>query len=164
MLNEYAITLVAGIGLGVFIVSHVVAYLRSPLKDVPGPFLAKFTNVWRLINHYKATQISTQQRLHKELGPAVRIGPNTVSLSDPTLLRTVYSTRGEYIKVSHPWSQLRRHSRLKETSWTTLSSSVMATLTGQYRATSIQSMTPYKTAMSSRMSSALGATPFTAGT
>ncbi|KAG6353877.1 hypothetical protein INS49_005134 [Diaporthe citri] len=98
MLNEYTIALIAGVGLGVLVVSHVVAYLRSPLKDIPGPFLAKFTNMWRLIDHYKATQISTQRRLHEELGPAVQIGPNVVSLSDPTLLKTVYSTRGEYIK------------------------------------------------------------------
>lgn len=102
MLDEYAITLIAGFGLSVLVVSHVVAYLRSPLKDIPGPFLAKLTNMWRLIDHYKATQISTQRRLHEELGPAVRIGPNVVSLSDPTLLKTVYSTRGEYIKVRHP--------------------------------------------------------------
>ena len=99
MLNVYTFTLIAGIALGVLVVSHVVAYLRSPLKDIPGPFLAKFTNMWRLIDHFKATQISTQRRLHKNLGPAVRIGPNFVSLSDPTLLKTVYSTRGEYLKV-----------------------------------------------------------------
>ncbi|KAK7708535.1 hypothetical protein SLS64_006637 [Diaporthe eres] len=98
MLDGYTIALIAGVGLGVLIVSHVVAYLRSPLNDIPGPFLAKLTNVWRLIDHYKATQISTQRRLHDEFGPAVRIGPNVVSLSDPTLLKTVYSTRGEYIK------------------------------------------------------------------
>lgn len=110
MLNGYTITLIACIGLGVLVVSHVVAYLRSPLKDIPGPVLAKFSNVWRLFDHYKATQISTQRQLHKELGPAVRIGPNIVSLSDPTLLKTVYSTRGEYIKVSHHWSQLQRRS------------------------------------------------------
>lgn len=99
MLNVYTFTLIAGIALSVFVVSHVVAYVRSPLKDIPGPFLARFTNIWRLIDHYKATQISTQRRLHEELGPAVRIGPNIVSLSDPTLLKTVYSTRGEYLKV-----------------------------------------------------------------
>lgn len=99
------LTLIASIFLGILIVSHVVAYLRSPLRDIPGPFLAKFTDLWRLIDHYNATQISSQRRLHEELGPAVRIGPNSVSLSDPTLLKTVYSTRGEYLKVRHPCPQ-----------------------------------------------------------
>ncbi|KAG8159003.1 hypothetical protein KVR01_011446 [Diaporthe batatas] len=98
MPSLYTLTLIAGIALGVIVVRHVLAYLTSPLKDIPGPFLAKFTNIWRLIDHYNATQISTQRRLHEKLGPAVRIGPNVVSLSDPTLLKTVYSTRGEYLK------------------------------------------------------------------
>lgn len=102
MIDAYKVALIAGICLGVLVVSHVLAYLRSPLKDIPGPFLAKLTNLWRLVDHCKATQISTQRKLHDELGPAVRIGPNVVSLSDPTLLKTVYSTRGEYIKVRHP--------------------------------------------------------------
>lgn len=119
MLDEYAITLIAGIGLGILVLHHVVAYIRSPLKDIPGPVLAKFTNVWRLIDHYNATQISTQRRLHEELGPAVRIGPNTVSLSDPTLLKTVYSTRGEYIKVRHSWLQVTEsfHKDLAGSTW-----------------------------------------------
>lgn len=34
--------------------------------------------------------------MHEELGPAVRIGPNMISLSDPSLLKMIYSTRGEH--------------------------------------------------------------------
>lgn len=119
MFDGYSITLIAGIGLGILIVNQVVAYIRSPLKDIPGPVLAKFTNLWRLIDHYNATQISTQRRLHEELGPAVRIGPNTVSLSDPALLKTVYSTRGEYIKVRHPSLQVTEsfHEDLGGSAW-----------------------------------------------
>ncbi|CAG8980606.1 hypothetical protein HYALB_00013761, partial [Hymenoscyphus albidus] len=36
--------------------------------------------------------------LHGKHGPAVRIGPNVVSLSDPHLIKTVYSTRGNFLK------------------------------------------------------------------
>lgn len=87
-------------GLLGFIVFYLVAYLRSPLKDIPGPFFAKFTNWWRFFDHYNATQTLTQRRLHENLGSAVRIGPNFVSLNDPALLKTVYSTRGSFLKVS----------------------------------------------------------------
>ena len=163
MIDVYTFILIAGIGLGLLVVNHVVAYLRSPLKDVPGPFLAKFTNVWRLVDHYKATQINTQQRLHEELGPAVRIGPNFVSLSDPTLLKTVYSTRGEYLKVRHlPLTPMR-----EMLSWGIGRARLAvftATLTNRHRATSTRSMMLCKTATSSRMSLVLGATPSTAGT
>ncbi|KPM36174.1 hypothetical protein AK830_g10395 [Neonectria ditissima] len=58
-----------------------ITHLKSPLKAFPGPFWAKFTD-----------------QLHDRLGPAVRIGPNMISLSDPGLLKTVYSTRGDYAK------------------------------------------------------------------
>ncbi|KAI1500358.1 cytochrome P450 [Biscogniauxia marginata] len=89
-------TLTLGV-VGVFLY-YVVAYLASPLKHIPGPLWAKFTNLWRFFDHYYATQPLTQRRLHEELGPAVRIGPNVVSLSDPSLLKTVYSTRGNFLK------------------------------------------------------------------
>lgn len=155
------LTLVAGVALGVFVVSHVLAYLRSPLKDIPGPFLAKFTNIWRFIDHYKATQISTQRRLHETLGPAVRIGPNVVSLSDPTLLKTVYSTRGEYIKVCFPPS-LNRGVLPRGIGGPHLA--LFKSLTPHHRVTFTQSMTPYRMGRSSRMSLALVATPSTAST
>lgn len=87
--------------IGAALVCYLIsAYFRSPLKGIPGPFLAKFTNVWRLWDHCNATQIDTQRVLHEKLGPAVRIGPNVVSLNDPSLISTVYSTRGNYLKVS----------------------------------------------------------------
>lgn len=161
MLSTCTFTLIAGTGLGLLIVSYVVAYIRSPLKDIPGPFLAKVTNVWRLIDHYKATQISTQRRLHEELGPAVRIGPNVVSLSDPTLLKTVYSTRGEFVKVRDPLTSVTEHTRARgRTSSPRIDRAYSNT---PCRATSTQSMTLCKTDGSFRMSLALGATPSTAG-
>ncbi|KAI0595398.1 cytochrome P450 [Biscogniauxia sp. FL1348] len=83
--------------IGVFLY-QVVAYFTSPLKHIPGPFWAKVTNLWRFIDHYNATQPITQRALHDKLGPAVRIGPNAVSLSDPSLLKTIYSTRGHFLK------------------------------------------------------------------
>ncbi|KAI4600550.1 hypothetical protein KJ359_000908 [Pestalotiopsis sp. 9143b] len=73
----------------------------SGLRDIPGPFLAKYTDFWRLIDHWRGTHVRTQRRLHEKYGPAVRIGPNAVSLSDPALLKTVYSTRGEFRKSDH---------------------------------------------------------------
>lgn len=86
---------------GAALICHLLlAYFTSPLKNIPGPFLAKFTGIWRLWDHYNATQTETQRRLHAKLGPAVRIGPNMVSLNDPNLISTVYSTRGNYLKVS----------------------------------------------------------------
>lgn len=81
------------------IIQYIVAYLKSPLKKLPGPFLAKFSNVWRLYNHYSQTHIETQKALHKKYGDVVRLGPGTVSIADAGLLKTIYSTRGTFLKV-----------------------------------------------------------------
>ncbi|KAH7108667.1 cytochrome P450 [Dendryphion nanum] len=90
-----------GVGAVVVVAQYISAYLSSPLKQLPGPFVAKFSNWWRFFNHYSKTHIETQQALHKKYGNAVRIGPNTVSLSDPSLIKTIYSTRGTFVKDGH---------------------------------------------------------------
>ncbi|KAI9650593.1 hypothetical protein NHQ30_000611 [Ciborinia camelliae] len=73
-------------------------YFNSPLRKVPGPFLAKFTNLWRLLEVYGGRAELTHQLLHQKYGQAVRIGPNIVSLNDPKLIQTIYSLKGEFLK------------------------------------------------------------------
>lgn len=75
------------------------SFFRSPVKQFPGPFIAKFTNIWRFINVYRGRSELTQRELHKRHGAAVQLGPNLISLSDPKLLRTVYNIRGDFVKV-----------------------------------------------------------------
>lgn len=127
----------AGLGLAALLIHYVYNYFTTPLKDIPGPFWAKFSNIWRLVDHFNATQIVNQQRLHDQLGSAVRIGPNFVSLSDPDLIKTVYSTRGNFLKVSRPYI-LRCVKSIDKV-----------------RATSMPSTTPFKMAIPSRMCLAL---------
>lgn len=88
------------LGITAVVLRLLTSSRSSGLRDIPGPFLAKYTDFWRLIDHWRGTHVKTQRRLHEKYGPAVRIGPNAVSLSDPSLLKTVYSTRGEFRKVS----------------------------------------------------------------
>ncbi|KAF2465305.1 cytochrome P450 [Lindgomyces ingoldianus] len=89
------------LGLILLLIQCVFAYLSSPLRTLPGPFLAKFSDVWRLLNHYNRQHIKTQQKLHEKYGNVVRIGPNAVSLSDVSLVKTIYSTRGTYLKSDY---------------------------------------------------------------
>ncbi|CAE7177054.1 hypothetical protein PTNB73_03114 [Pyrenophora teres f. teres] len=95
--------LVKAVGLGaLFIISqYVLAYLQSPLKKIPGPFLAKFSDIWRFLNHYGRTHIETQRKLHEQHGDIVRLGPNTVSVADESLIKTIYNTRGTFLKSDY---------------------------------------------------------------
>jgi hypothetical protein len=86
----------------VFIFSrYVLAYLQSPLKKLPGPFLARFSNIWRFFDHYSQTHIETQRKLHEQHGDIVRLGPTTVSVADASLIKTIYNTRGTFLKSDY---------------------------------------------------------------
>ncbi|KAL8680910.1 MAG: hypothetical protein Q9186_002922 [Xanthomendoza sp. 1 TL-2023] len=74
--------------------------ILSPLKSIPGPFLARFSNLWQFFVYAQGKQFTVLQRLHNRYGPIVRVGPKHLSLNSPTLVKTVYSLRGEYVKVA----------------------------------------------------------------
>ena len=81
----------------------------SPLNSVPGPFAAKFTNLWQAFLYYRGKQYSTVRELHDRYGAAVRLGPKHVSLNDSSLIKKIYSLKGDYIKVRllsypSPWA------------------------------------------------------------
>ncbi|KAJ6024275.1 cytochrome P450, partial [Penicillium herquei] len=73
-------------------------FLTSPVNSFPGPWPARFTNLWRLRDNFKGRCDITQLRLHRKHGSAVRLGPNMLSLSDPALIHQVYSTKAPWMK------------------------------------------------------------------
>ncbi|KAL9041456.1 MAG: hypothetical protein Q9180_001271, partial [Flavoplaca navasiana] len=72
----------------------------SPLKSVPGPFFARFSNLWQLFVFYQGKQAQVLRRLHDRYGPVVRIGPRHISLNQPSLIKAIYglSTSGGFTK------------------------------------------------------------------
>ena len=80
--------------------SHVLWQLYfSSLSQFPGPFVAKLTNLWRFFGVAGGRFELTQKILHRQYGPAVRLGPNFISLADPSLVKTIYDTKGRFLKV-----------------------------------------------------------------
>ena len=77
---------------------HVL--LISPLRHIPGPFFWKFTNAGRLLSVVGGHTEKQQRQLHDQLGSAVRLGPNMISISDPTMIHEIYSREEVLIKVS----------------------------------------------------------------
>ena len=83
--------------LGVVLLTYVGTYLRRlSLRQFPGPFVAKFSDWWRL--YHALDEHNVQLQLHRDYGSAVRVGPNSVILSDPDLIKTIYSTKGNFLK------------------------------------------------------------------
>ena len=71
------------------------------MNKFDGPFLASFTNVWKLWN---ASRLSGSRNenyvdVHRRYGDVVRIGPNNVIFADPEAIPEIYGTKGSQQKV-----------------------------------------------------------------
>ena len=80
----------------------------TPLRGVPGPWLAKFTRIWlfRAINSRKFERINLH--LHQKYGPVVRIAPNEYSIDDPEAANVIYRPRDQLPKVCSTLSHLQK--------------------------------------------------------
>lgn len=89
----------------------LIAYLFrtwSRHRSIPGPFLAKFTDLWRLLVVWRRDSHDTYLALHKRYGDLVRIGPNCISVSKPDSINTIYgisvkSTKSDFYR---PWQNM----------------------------------------------------------
>ncbi|KKY13772.1 putative cytochrome p450 [Diplodia seriata] len=85
-------------------IALVLAYVIStviyriffhPLHKIPGPFFAKFTELWRTRKYFSGTWHQDILDLHRQYGPVVRLAPNEVSFVDKDALMTIYGhTKG----------------------------------------------------------------------
>ncbi|KAN0120274.1 cytochrome P450 [Hyaloscypha variabilis] len=80
-----------------------VAYLLSNrfnhgLNKYPGPFLASLTDWWRFWVVYGRRPELEHIRLHEKHGDVVRLGPNSLSFSDPKALKTIYGLNKGFTK------------------------------------------------------------------
>lgn len=84
-----------------FLTLFIIGYLTfhyATHRNIPGPFLAQFTDLWRLWNVWKRDSHETYLKLHKKYGDVVRIGPNCISISKPDLIPTIYGVGKGYVK------------------------------------------------------------------
>ncbi|KAK0667937.1 cytochrome P450 [Cercophora samala] len=58
--------------------------------SLPGPFIAKISNIWITIVDLSGLRAQVLHRLHQKHGPVIRIGPKELSFSDPGAITTIY--------------------------------------------------------------------------
>ncbi|GIC91338.1 uncharacterized protein Aud_007781 [Aspergillus udagawae] len=68
------------------------------LSHVPGPFIAKFTNLQRVWWVKSGRAHEYHRQMHERYGKLVRFGPNMVSISDPGAMSIVYPNRPGFQK------------------------------------------------------------------
>jgi hypothetical protein len=74
----------------------------SKLRQAPGPALAGITDLWRAYYQYRGLLRVKLLNLHKQHGPIVRYGVNSVSISDPSAINVVYGSRAGFVTVWPP--------------------------------------------------------------
>ncbi|KAI1733507.1 cytochrome P450 [Xylaria scruposa] len=86
--------------LPVFLIGRMM-YRRyaSPLRSIPGPFLASCSRLWKLRSTISENSQWEHIELHKKYGPIVRIGPNEVSFSSPHVARNILSAGKRFYKT-----------------------------------------------------------------
>lgn len=84
--------------LGLSFVYAIVTGLLAPLRNIPGPFAARFTKLWYFGRVSKADFCHENIALHRKYGPLVRLAPGYVSIDDPSVIKTIYGISAKYPK------------------------------------------------------------------
>ncbi|KAJ5096607.1 Cytochrome P450 [Penicillium angulare] len=83
---------VAAACLGAFLIFHIIRVERR-IADVPGPFIARFTDWWRVYHYIKGDWGETILWWHQRYGDLIRTGPNRISVGDPLEVPRVYQVK-----------------------------------------------------------------------
>ncbi|KAL2136221.1 hypothetical protein VTI74DRAFT_4851 [Chaetomium olivicolor] len=81
-----------------YIYPYLVTYRH--LRNIPAPFPAQFTNWWLLLVARRGDRYATVDKLHKKLGPLLRIQPNHVSIFDDEAIQVVYGHGNGFLKAN----------------------------------------------------------------
>jgi hypothetical protein len=78
----------------------MVSIVTDHLRDIPSPFLARFTRLWYFFEVYKGSFEITNLKLHQNYGPIVRIAPNEYSVDDVEAAKSIYGVGNGFVEVN----------------------------------------------------------------
>jgi benzoate 4-monooxygenase len=86
--------------LAIPVLYYLLPYLRNAaIRDVPGPFFAKFTNLWLLLQARQGKRYLSVDAAHKKYGKLVRIQPDHVSVADDKAIQQIYGHGNGFLKA-----------------------------------------------------------------
>lgn len=79
---------------------YLVPYLTSntELRSIPGPFAAKFSNLWLLLQARQGKRYLSVDAAHKKYGKLLRIQPNHISVADDSAIPEIYGHGNGFLK------------------------------------------------------------------
>ncbi|KAL2686911.1 hypothetical protein Neosp_004454 [[Neocosmospora] mangrovei] len=78
----------------------LIQHLRSHLRTVQGPWLARFTSGWYAWKVSQGSFHKVNRELHQQYGPIVRYAPNRYSISDLDAVKVIYGLGTSFSKSS----------------------------------------------------------------
>lgn len=87
------------------VVLLVAAYLypyfvtHRALRHIPGPLLARTSNLWLLMTARKGKRFALVDEAHKKYGRVMRIQPNHVSVNDDRAIPAIYGHGNGFLKA-----------------------------------------------------------------
>ncbi|KAI5194696.1 cytochrome p450 benzoate 4-monooxygenase [Aureobasidium subglaciale] len=81
---------------------YIVPYFTTykALHHIPGPFLAKFSNIWLAYHARRGQKFAAVDEAHSKYGKLVRVGFNHVSIADERGIQAVYAHGNGFLKSS----------------------------------------------------------------
>ncbi|EQB49053.1 hypothetical protein CGLO_11649 [Colletotrichum gloeosporioides Cg-14] len=80
-------------------ISLIQGRYSSNLHRIPGPFLSSVSIIPRIRSIYRGNSHEDELELHKKYGNFVRVGPRTVSISDPAHIEKIYGISSNFFKA-----------------------------------------------------------------
>ncbi|KAK6224869.1 cytochrome P450 [Colletotrichum tabaci] len=96
--NLSGLQLAACVIAGLFCAFYAVRPLLSPLRSIPGPFLARYTDAWFLWRVHKGHLEQDFVSLHRKHGAIVRYGPNRYSFKDLEAPKIIFGHGHSFLK------------------------------------------------------------------
>ena len=79
---------------------YLLPYIRNwSIRDVPGPFAARFSNLWLMLQARRGKRYLAVDAAHKKYGRLVRIQPNHVSVNDDKAIQAIYGHGNGFLKA-----------------------------------------------------------------
>ncbi|CAG8953738.1 hypothetical protein HYFRA_00006628 [Hymenoscyphus fraxineus] len=82
---------------------YLLPYFTSntSIRNIPGPFAAKFSNLWLLLQARQGKRYLSVDEAHKKYGKLVRIQPDHVSIADDSAISAIYGHGNGFLKADY---------------------------------------------------------------
>lgn len=88
------------VGLVVLAVTRLLFFhYKHGFSKYNGPFLASFTDMWRMFYAYSRKYQPPMIDVHEKYGDTVRLGPNMISFAKPEAIKDIYGAGKAWDKV-----------------------------------------------------------------